>query len=32
MSFSPDGKTWQSAGQPQPEMGVNKVVFGTPAR
>jgi hypothetical protein len=27
MSFSLDGKTWKSAGQPQPPMGIANVVF-----
>lgn len=31
MSFSPDGKTWVSAGQPEPPMGVNKVISAVPA-
>ena len=30
MSYSADGQTWKPAGQPEPPMGVNKVVFGIP--
>lgn len=30
MSFSRDGKTWKSAEQPTPMLGINKVVHGVP--
>ncbi len=30
MSYSPDGQTWRPAGQPEPAMGVNKVIFAVP--
>jgi len=28
MFFSTDGQTWKPAGQPEPAMGINKVVYG----
>jgi hypothetical protein len=30
MSYSADGQSWKPTGQPEPPMGINKVVFGKP--